>query len=100
MAEYKGRANRLPDRTDEDRGERVFPAQPVAEYAGHSDGVPANWRPRRFYDAPYTGGYSGSELWHIWTGIRIVRWETEGTGSRRVSGFRKVSTEALGSRFT
>src|SRR5580704_9071462 len=73
LEKYEAGAHRILHGAYRDRGFRIFSAESLAEYAGHSVGISATWRTAGIHDPADSGCYAGLELWNLWAGVRAWR---------------------------
>ncbi len=86
----------LPDRADQPAGDRILPAQPVAQHAGHPARGPADRWPAGLRGAPHPGRHAVSQLRHLRPCVRAWRGAARATPGRRSTSIRRSTSSERG----
>ena len=96
LAQQQGGADRVFHRALAIGLARLFPAQRLAQHAGHPAGVSANRRPARVHRARRAGRDARRELRHLRTGVRIAGAPAARTGQRGIPRLGEIRAAAMG----
>ena len=98
VAQHEIRADRVLHRAVARAGPRLFPAQLLAEHAGHPDRISAGRRAARVHVAARACGNAVRQLRDLRSGLRALRQSTARGGQRGISRLGEISATRMGPR--